>query len=136
MFGGQAPETSERAYVSLLQFLPLVYSSLSNHHKNPICLDLRAKILGGQAVADEFQIFKDLLCYYPNRAKRSFIIPVSLRPMILLYLYDSIHGGHLGSLKTFQKIAVNFYWPKMRSEIFEYVRATCVSGLNLLKILQ
>jgi hypothetical protein len=29
----------------------------------------------------------------------------------------------LESLKTFQKIAANFYWPKMRSEIFEYVRA-------------
>jgi len=29
--------------------------------------------------------------------------------------------GHFGALKTFQKIAVNFYWPKMRVDIYEYV---------------
>jgi hypothetical protein len=66
----------------------------------------------------------------PYRAKRRrFVIPASLRPMVLQYFHDSIHGGHLGSLKTFQKIAANFYWPKwgLRSSN-TYARATCVSG--------
>jgi hypothetical protein len=125
MFDRQVPETLERAYVILLQSLPLVYSSLSDHQKkDPFCVDLRARILGGQEVASEFQLSKELLCYQPLRAKRRrFVIPVSLRPMVLQYFHDFIHGGHLGSLKTFQKIAANFYWPKMRSEIFECVRA-------------
>ena len=41
--------------------------------------------------------------------------------MLLKYFHDSVLSGHLGALKTFQKIAGNFYWPKMRAEIFDYV---------------
>jgi hypothetical protein len=46
---------------------------------------------------------------------------VSLRPMLLKYFHDSVLLGRLGALKTFQKITRNFYWPKMRTEIFDYV---------------
>jgi hypothetical protein len=43
MFEGQVPETPEKAYMGLLQSLPLVYSSVSDHQKqDPFCVDLRA----------------------------------------------------------------------------------------------
>ena len=42
--------------------------------------------------------------------------------MLLKYFQDSVLLGHLGARKTFQKIATNFWWPKMRAEIFNYVR--------------
>jgi len=42
--------------------------------------------------------------------------------MLLTYFHDSPLGGHLGAHKTFTKIATNFWWPKMRAEIFQYVR--------------
>jgi hypothetical protein len=35
---------------------------------------------------------------------------------------------HLSRVKTFQKIARTFYWPKMRTEIFDSADATCVRG--------
>jgi len=38
------------------------------------------------------------------------------------HFHDSVLSGHLGARKTFQKIATNFWWPKIRAEIFNYVR--------------
>ena len=42
--------------------------------------------------------------------------------MLLHYFHDSVLAGHLGAFKTYRKIASNFRWPKMRIEIFHYVR--------------
>jgi hypothetical protein len=71
---------------------------------------------------DSFQIWKEL-CFYPKRVKRRrWVVPTSLRPMLLNYFHDSVLAGHLGARKTFQKIAVNVWWPRMRLEIFDYVR--------------
>ena len=41
--------------------------------------------------------------------------------MLLKYFHDSVFSGHLGARKTY-KIASNFWWRKMRLEIFGYVR--------------
>jgi hypothetical protein len=49
-----------------------------------------------------------------------WVIPASLRPMLLKYFHDSVLSGHLGVCKTFHKIASNFWWPKMRMEIFKH----------------
>ena len=49
---------------------------------------------------------------------RCFIAPNSLWPMFLKYFHDSILSAYLWTLKTFCKIAVNFYWPGMRKEVF------------------
>jgi hypothetical protein len=45
------------------------------------------------------------------------VVPASLRQMLLKYFHDAVLSGHLGARKTFQKIAENFWWPKMRAEI-------------------
>ena len=63
------------------------------------------------------------MCFYPKRAKRSsWVVPVSLRSMLLCYYHDSAMSGHLGGRETFPKIATNFWWPRMPSEVFNYVR--------------
>jgi len=48
------------------------------------------------------------------------------------YFHNSILLGHFGALKTFQKIAVNFYWPKMQVDIYEYAhRCNLCQGAKL-----
>jgi hypothetical protein len=123
MFEGMPVVPSDGTYLASLQSLPLIYSSLGDHQKSdPFCVDLRARIETRQEAVDNFQIFKDRLSYFPPRAqRRRYVVPLSLRRMLLQYFHDSVYGGHLGALKTLQKIMVNFYWPKMREEVFKYV---------------
>jgi putative transposase len=42
--------------------------------------------------------------------------------MLLKYFHDTILAGHLGERKTFQKLALHFWWPKMQRDVFEYVK--------------
>jgi hypothetical protein len=116
-------ETPETMCVALMQSLPLVYSSLEEHQKqDPFCIDICDQLRTGNGV-DNFQCYKGHLCYYPKGARTGrWLVPVSLRVMLLKYFHDSVLSGHLGALKTLQKIARTFYWPKMRAEIFDYVR--------------
>jgi hypothetical protein len=40
------------------------------------------------------------------------------------YFHDSVLSGYLGARKTFLKISKNFWWPKMRAQILNYL-CTC-----------
>jgi hypothetical protein len=42
--------------------------------------------------------------------------------MMLKHFHDAVSSGHLGAKKTFQRIAANVWWPKMRSDIFSCVK--------------
>ena len=124
MFEGVRVEIPEMTCATLLESLPLVYSSLEEHQKeDPFCKDLWERIRTGQGGVDNFQIHKGLLCSRPKgTGRRRWVVPVSLRQMLLKYFHDMALSGHLGAWKTFQRIATNFWWPKMRAEIFAYVR--------------
>jgi len=121
---GQSHETPEMACAAVLKSLPLVYSSMEEHQADDqFCKDLRQKITTDQAAVDNFQIHKGLVCFFLKRAKRCrWVVPTTLRPMLLKYFHDSALAGHLGAFITFHKIVANFWWPKMRTEIFQYVR--------------
>jgi hypothetical protein len=124
VFEGQSHESPEMTCATLLESLPLVYSSIEEHQAgDSFCNDLKQKILAGQAGVDNFQIHKNLVCFFPKKAKRRrWVVPAILRPMLLGYFHDSALAGHLGAHKTFHKVAMNFWWPKMRTEIFQYIR--------------
>ena len=124
MFEGARVEIPEVTCATLLESLPLVYSSLKEHQKDdPFCKDLWVKVRTGQGGVDNFQTHKGLLCSRPKGTeRRRWMVPVSLRQMLLQYFHDMALSGHLGAWKTFQRIATNFWWPKMRAEIFAYVR--------------
>jgi len=124
MFEETTVEVAEMNCAALWQSLPLVYSLLGQHQQeDPYCADLRNKLWTSPGSVDTFQISRDLLCFYPKRARRCrWVVPVSLRPMLLHYYHDSALSGHLGTRKTFMKIATNFWWSRMWLEIFDYVR--------------
>ena len=51
------------------------------------------------------------------------VVPVSLRHAVL----DSAHGGvsgHLGINKTYQHLLQYFYWPRIKSDVRQYIK-TC-----------
>ena len=58
------------------------------------------------------------------------VLPLSLRPLVLKQMHDGKSGGHLAYIKTFKKIGCYFYWPSMRADIEQYVKACATCQAN------
>ena len=93
-------------------------------------LDLRDKVRGEPQKYPFFrcennQLFKLIKSKVPwEDAVYRQIIPKEWRQQILRDCHCSPEGGHFGFFKTFNKVAENFYWPKMRCDISRFL-ANC-----------
>jgi hypothetical protein len=117
--GGEGPEITCAA---LLESLPLVYSSLQEiQMTDDWCAELRKKILDKQPNVDSFVIYKELLAYFPKKAKRRrWVVPCSLRKMMLKYFHNGVLSGHLGRRKLYTGLQQIFGGPKCEA-VFDYV---------------
>lgn len=93
--------------------------SLASTDPYMIDLDIKATAKPGQPYS-----WKSGLLFYKNRV---VIPPTSDLPIQLLQeFHDSPIGGHSGVLRTFKRIAQQFYWPSMRTHIENYIAACTV----------
>ncbi|RVW76696.1 Transposon Tf2-8 polyprotein [Vitis vinifera] len=55
------------------------------------------------------------------------VVPTALRGQLLQEFHDSKVAGHSGVLRTFKRLAQQFYWPSMYKNIQDYIQqcATC-----------
>lgn len=86
---------------------------------DPYLSKIRAAIGSGLEKTFGFHILHDRL-YYKNRfvlAKSSPFIPVLLQEY-----HDSPFGGHGGEVKTYQRLAMEWYWDGMGKQVSEYIR--------------
>ncbi len=51
-------------------------------------------------------------------------VPSAVREQVLREVHDSASGGHFGVDRTFLRAAQDFYWPRMRQDVVQYV-ASC-----------
>lgn len=51
------------------------------------------------------------------------VVPKEYRNSVLLECHDIPTSGHLGTFKTFHRVAQLYYWPSMRADITSYVRS-------------
>jgi len=58
----------------------------------------------------------------PDRWK--LVLPKGLRREALRESHDVPQAGHLGIEKTYQRIAVNYFWPNLFRDVTDYIR-TC-----------
>lgn len=54
------------------------------------------------------------------------VVPKDKRKSILQRCHDIPTSGHVGVYKTFGKILQNYYWPKMKADVSNYVKS-CIS---------
>jgi hypothetical protein len=45
-----------------------------------------------------------------------------MQSVLITSFHDSPLSGHYGALKTLKKVRHKFFWPKMKDDIFRYVR--------------
>lgn len=57
-----------------------------------------------------------------NMSDWKLVVPLSQRKQIISQCHDIPTSGHFGFYKTIKKITENFYWPKMRKDVFKYIR--------------
>ena len=67
---------------------------------------------------NKFQIKNDLILY-----NNLIYIPKKLRPDILEKYHDQPSAGHLGIKRTLEIISRNFWWPKMKEDVINYVKS-------------
>lgn len=57
------------------------------------------------------------------------VIPKDHRLKIIVQAHDPPTAGHMGILKTYERVASKYYWPKLRCDVAKYVRncETCAA---------
>jgi hypothetical protein len=92
--------------------------------KDSLCKDIYAMVMRGDPTVKKFSLRNGALVYHPVRGKpKRYLLPESLRPMVLDYFHCSPLSAHLGMTKTLNRISRVFYWPDMRKQVCEVVRA-------------
>jgi hypothetical protein len=111
IFEGENEDGPELVCASLLEYVPLVYSSLGEHQgEDMFCKDIKERVLRAKPEFESYQIHKDPTCYFPKGARRCrWLVPSVLRCMTLKYFHDSALSGHLGAFKPFCRITTNFW---------------------------
>ena len=62
----------------------------------------------------------DLLCEISDKSNPRPLLPASQRDLVINLFH---HGDHPGAKETIRRTASEYYWPKMRSNITEFVRS-------------
>lgn len=94
---------------------------------DPVYKKLKEDILQNTKSPLGFTVENGILKY-----KGRLVLPKDcpLIQTILHEYHDKVIGGHAGELKTFQRIAKEWFWSGMRQKINQYVRACSVCQQN------
>lgn len=67
-----------------------------------------------------------------NRRLMLIVVPRSLRRDIFSAYHASPSAGHMGPYKTLHRIRIRFFWPKVRTDVFEWCQqcAHCIATSN------
>ena len=61
-----------------------------------------------------------------TRRHLQLVLPAKLVKGVLEGLHNTLIGGHLGELKTLEKVRARFYWPGQRKEVEKWCRNCAV----------
>ena len=82
---------------------------------------------------DDYSLSEDGLLFHiwtPRGHRRAItyqqlVIPTALRYEVLTWAHDHPMAGHLGTLKTYEKLRLRYYWRNMFSDTQHWCRSCC-----------
>lgn len=91
--------------------------------EDPFILKLTSDLQAGVSVPKGYELDQGVLKY-----RGRLVIPNNreLVTSLLKEYHDSLLGGHSGSLKTYKRLAAEWFWPGMRKGITDYVQACTI----------
>ncbi|KAH9724161.1 hypothetical protein KPL70_007389 [Citrus sinensis] len=115
-----ADALSRRPNSPLLNQIFISQVSLWDDIRQATETDLHMKRIFQQAANDPMgnYVVKNGLCFY----KQMVVVPPALRDQLLHEFHDSKVAGHSGVLRTFKRLAQQFYWPSMYKSVQEYIQ--------------
>lgn len=63
-----------------------------------------------------------------NVSDWKYLVPENQRAEVLQLCHDVPTAAHFGYAKTLDRVGLSYYWPKMRRDIYRYVKACKVCG--------
>lgn len=92
--------------------------------KDPGLVELIRAVEDAKPVKGEFQLIGDILCkknFDPTGKQWLPVIPKHLRRDILQHFHDAPMAGHLGFVKTYDRLRKRFHWPGLYRNVRRYV---------------
>ncbi|VFQ68963.1 unnamed protein product [Cuscuta campestris] len=113
-------DTSEEVHTLLTISVPVSSLMAELQQENQVQEDLVKRHREHQQgeLAEPYSVVDGLL-YHRRRLCVSSTSP--LRVQLIKEHHDTVMAGHPGVQQTFLRLAQNFFWPKMRAEVREYV---------------
>lgn len=57
-----------------------------------------------------------------------YLVPDNQRTQVLTFCHDEPTATHFGYAKTLARVALSYYWPNMRRDVYRYVKSCAVCG--------
>ena len=87
--------------------------------------EIRIKLENGTDTSEIYKLI-DNLVFRNAGNKLKLVVPSTFKSEIMKSNHDDLFGSHLGPRKTVRKISTHYFWPRMISDIKEWVK-TCAS---------
>lgn len=98
--------------------------------------NLRTKILNNPMAYPQFKVENNFIFKFVpsklslknNLPEWKFVVPKPQREEVMKSCHDQPLCSHFGFYKTLSRIQEHFYWPKMRKDVMQFIRACQVCG--------
>jgi hypothetical protein len=91
------------------------------------CSDIISKLSIDSQAVQNFTYTNGLLRY---KGKLYIGDSGHLKQQLLASFHDSALGGHSGERATYQRLKLNFYWPKLKKQVTEFVKQCAICQKN------
>lgn len=111
----------------------------ADHQEDPWIARLRNKINKNPEKFPKFRVEQDKIykytkCQLPELATtRDYwkeIVPKNFRNALIKENHDSVTAGHFGIHKTYWRLQNKYFWPKMKSDVKQYVNKCQICAQN------
>lgn len=87
-------------------------------NNDPFIQQVKQDLAVGNSVPKGYSLRQNILYY-----KDIIVLPSTrnITDMFLKQYHDSLRGGHAGDMKTYQRLAAEWFWPGMQKSVISYV---------------